>query len=82
VTVNGRRVTYSPQEAAALIGCTRQHIHNMIASGEIPSMQLGRRRLIPASFIDNLYMGLDKKPPDPHPKPPQPPSTPPPKDAS
>jgi excisionase family DNA binding protein len=48
------RVAYSPTEVARRLGCTRQHVQNLIARGEIPSMKLGRRRLIPRSFVDQF----------------------------
>lgn len=51
------RLAYSAAEVAPMLGCTRQHINNMIARGELRSVKLGRRRLIPASAIDALLAG-------------------------
>lgn len=51
------RLAYSPGEVAKLLGCTRQHIHNMIARGDLPSVKLGRKRLIPASALTALGLG-------------------------
>jgi excisionase family DNA binding protein len=51
------RVAYSPSEVASRLGVTRQHIHNLIARGEIPSVKLGRRRLIPGALVDRFYDG-------------------------
>jgi len=48
------RVAYSAAEVARRLGVTRQHIHNCIVRGEIPSMKLGRRRLIPRAFLDQF----------------------------
>ena len=48
------RLAYSPTEVAAALGVTRQHIQNLINRGEIPSTKLGRRRLIPRSFLDQF----------------------------
>jgi excisionase family DNA binding protein len=48
------RLAYSPGELAASLGVTRQHINNLIARGEIPSVKLGRRRLIPARAVAAL----------------------------
>jgi excisionase family DNA binding protein len=48
------RLAYSPAEAAAALGCTRQHIQNLIARGELASVKLGRRRLIPRQVLTDL----------------------------
>lgn len=48
------RRAYSPAELAAVLGCTRQHIQNLIARGELPSFKLGHRRFIPAQVLDEL----------------------------
>lgn len=48
------RLAYSPSEFAAAVGCSRQHVQNMIARGELASIKLGRRRLIPASVVAEL----------------------------
>jgi excisionase family DNA binding protein len=48
------RLGYSPAEFAAAFGCTRQHVQNLIARGELPSIKLGRLRRIPASVVDAL----------------------------
>ena len=53
------RLAYSAAEVAPMLGCTRQHVCNMIASGELRSVKLGRRRLIPVSVIDELLAGGD-----------------------
>lgn len=51
------RLAYSPSELADSLGCTRQHIQNLIARGGIPSVKLGRRRLIPRAAVDALLKG-------------------------
>jgi excisionase family DNA binding protein len=40
------RLVYSPAEAAAMLGCSRQHVYNLMASGQLPSLKLGRARRI------------------------------------
>lgn len=37
-----------------MLGCTRQHIQNLIARGELRSVKLGHRRLIPVSVVEDL----------------------------
>lgn len=51
------RLAYSPTEAALALGCTRQHIHNLIARGAIPSAKLGAKRLISATTLERLLRG-------------------------
>jgi excisionase family DNA binding protein len=51
------RLGYSPAEFAAAFGCTRQHVQNLIARGELPSIKLGRLRRIPAPVVDALLEG-------------------------
>jgi excisionase family DNA binding protein len=48
------RLGDSPTEFAAAFGCTRQHVQNLIARGEIPSIKLGRLRRIPRAAVDAL----------------------------
>ncbi|MGH9151160.1 MAG: helix-turn-helix domain-containing protein [Acidimicrobiales bacterium] len=53
------RLAYSPAEIAHALGCTRQHIQNLIGRGELPSVKLGRKRLIPRHVVDEL-LGADR----------------------
>jgi excisionase family DNA binding protein len=48
------RLAYSPAELAQALGCTRQHVHNLLARGELRSVKLGRKRLIPRAVVDEL----------------------------
>lgn len=40
------RLAFSAQEAAAAIGVGRTRFHQMLASGEIKSRKMGRKRMI------------------------------------
>ncbi|WP_316205760.1 excisionase family DNA-binding protein [Bradyrhizobium sp. SZCCHNS1012] len=40
------RLAYSPLQAAELIGFSRSGFYLLLASGEIPSVKVGRKRLI------------------------------------
>lgn len=51
------RLAYSPAEFAAAVGCTRQHVQNLIARGELKSVKLGRKRLIPRQVVEELLNG-------------------------
>jgi excisionase family DNA binding protein len=45
------RLAYAPTEAARLIGYSRTGFYLLLSSGEIPSLKLGRRRLIRRSDL-------------------------------
>lgn len=50
-TALSRYVTaYSVREAAERLGVSQRHVQRLIASGELPSVKLGKRRLI-ARFV-------------------------------
>lgn len=53
-TVDTERIAYSPAEFAAAVGCSRQHIQNLIRDGKLRSVKLGRKRLIPRSVVTDL----------------------------
>lgn len=44
----------SPQDASTMLGVCLATIYNRMASGELPSTQLGRRRLIPVAAIRQI----------------------------
>jgi excisionase family DNA binding protein len=48
------RLAYSVPETARRVGVTRQHIHNLIARGEIRSVKVGRSRRIPIDEVHRL----------------------------
>jgi len=45
------RLAYSPDEAAELLGLSRELLNDLIRSGEIRSTKAGRRRLISRHHI-------------------------------
>lgn len=49
-----QRLAYSPDEAAAALGVTRQHIYALMARGQLRSVKLGRSRRIPADALEAL----------------------------
>jgi excisionase family DNA binding protein len=61
-TADTERLGYSPAEFAAAFGCTRQHVMNLIARGELPSIKLGRLRRIPAPVVDALLSDAGHSP--------------------
>jgi excisionase family DNA binding protein len=53
------RLAYSPTELTQALGCTRQHVQNLIARGELRSVKLGRRRLIPRQVVEQFLDGAE-----------------------
>lgn len=51
------RLAYKPQTAARLLDCSRQHVYNLLARGELRSVLIGASRRIPRSEIDRLLDG-------------------------
>lgn len=49
-----KRVTYSVAEVAQLLGISRGSVYNYIRTGEIRSVTLGSRIVIPRRVIDEL----------------------------
>jgi excisionase family DNA binding protein len=48
------RLTVSVTEAALLLGIGRSLAYELVARGELPSLRLGRRVLIPRQSLDTL----------------------------
>jgi excisionase family DNA binding protein len=49
-----RRSALSVDEAAERLGLNRKTVYDAIRAGEIPSVNVGRRKLIPVHFFDRL----------------------------
>ena len=49
-----KRLGYSPLEAAVALGVSRGYVYKLLASGELRSFTLGRRRIIPAEDVTAL----------------------------
>ena len=49
-----KRAAISPDEAALMVGLSRSRIYQLIGSGELRSIKVGRRRLVPMSAISEL----------------------------
>lgn len=48
------RLTYSVEEGAELLGISRNSAYEAVRKGEIPTVRLGRRILIPRSRLEAL----------------------------
>jgi excisionase family DNA binding protein len=48
----GPRLALSVDEAAALLGVSRDLVYDLVARGEIPSVRLGRRIVVPRHALE------------------------------
>jgi excisionase family DNA binding protein len=46
------RLTLTVEEAAARLGISRTLAYELVRQGKIPSLRLGRRRLVPVHALD------------------------------
>ena len=50
-----KRTLFSPDEVAAMIGCTANGVRSMISNGDIPGVKVGRRLVrVPAEALVRL----------------------------
>ena len=52
-----KKLAYSVQEAAGLIGVSKTHLHRMVNEGVIRSVPLGHRKLIPVDALEAFIAG-------------------------
>jgi excisionase family DNA binding protein len=51
------RLAYSPEEAADLLGISRELIHDLLRTGQLGSVKAGRRRLIGKHHLEAFLAG-------------------------
>lgn len=51
------RLAYSPEEAAELLGISRELIHDLLRTGQLGSVKAGRRRLIGKRHLEAFLSG-------------------------
>lgn len=56
------RLTFTVEEAARLLGIGRSLAYGLVATGELPSIRLGRRIVIPRSAVDGLLTSAGHDP--------------------
>jgi excisionase family DNA binding protein len=59
------RQTYTVEETAQIMGIGRNSAYEAIRRGEIPSLRLGRRLVVPKKALDSLLAqrsGQDREP--------------------
>jgi excisionase family DNA binding protein len=47
-----KRLAYSPDEAAELLGISRELVHDLLRTGQLGSVKAGRRRLIATHHLE------------------------------
>ena len=56
--VNGKMITmkkfFSVKEVAEILGVSKSLVYSKICNGQIPSRRIGRRILIPASYVEEI----------------------------
>jgi excisionase family DNA binding protein len=51
------RLAYSPDEAAVLLGISRELVHDLLRTGQLGSVKAGRRRLIGKHHLEAFLAG-------------------------
>ena len=51
------RLAYSPDEAAELLGISRELVHDLLRTGQLRSVKAGRRRLIAKHHLQTFLAG-------------------------
>jgi excisionase family DNA binding protein len=51
------RLAYSPDEAAELLGISRELVHDLLRTGQLGSVKAGRRRLIAKQHLEAFLTG-------------------------
>ena len=55
--VLAERLAYSPDEAADLLGISRELVHDLLRTGQLGSVKAGRRRLIGKHHLEEFLAG-------------------------
>ena len=50
-------LTYSLQEVAQMLGVTPTTVARRADAGEVPTISIGRRRLVPRAYVEDLFRG-------------------------
>ncbi len=65
-----RRLTYTVEEAASLLGISRGLAYEMVRQGDLPALRLGQRRLlVPVASLEEWLSSSGKPPNAPSPGP-------------
>jgi len=54
---NDKRLVLTVTEVAVALGISRTHAYELVARGELPSLRLGRRIVVPRRSLERLVDG-------------------------
>lgn len=54
MAIEARRMTFSVEEAAAILGVSKSKIYDSVRAGELRGVQVGRRIVIPCDVLEEL----------------------------
>jgi excisionase family DNA binding protein len=60
------RLTHTVEEAAKLLGLGRNSAYALARSGELPTIRLGKRLLVPKAALERLLASTGKASPQKH----------------
>lgn len=61
ITETPQRRTWKPEEVAPMLGIGKNGVYALIKSGELRSIRVGRKFLIPLSAVDEFLNGNGEK---------------------
>jgi excisionase family DNA binding protein len=64
MTIGTRRLTYSVEEAATVLGVSRSKLYASLRKGELRGVQVGRQVVIPCDVLEGLIGGVAPEDPD------------------
>ena len=62
MNAESKRLTYTVEEAADALGISLSCAYDCIRRGDLPSIHLGRRIVIPVAALENLLGQADHQP--------------------
>jgi excisionase family DNA binding protein len=58
--MEGERLTFTVEEAGAALGISRALAYELVARGQLPSLRLGRRIVVPRRALQAMVDGVDE----------------------
>jgi excisionase family DNA binding protein len=62
-TPQAERLTHTVEEAAALLGISRNSAYEAVRRGQLPVLRIGRRLVVPRAALDRILSGATTAPP-------------------
>ncbi len=51
------RIAITVSEAAEMLGVSKPHLYKCMNDGEVPSLRVGKKRLVPVSYLRDVAAG-------------------------